>query len=585
MDDVLRLLLLIFTAASLLAQSIAITGATVFDGTGAEPRRATVLIRDGKITGVGANLAIPEAARVVQADGLALLPGLFDLHTHITAAGAPAGSRDVRADWLKNVKAYARDGVTGVNEFGTYGETFEPYRKLLATLPTPPRILFASRLSTPGGHGAEAGRGPDFSYEVVTPRQARAAVQKALAYRPDVIKVFTDGWRYNAAPDMTSMNEPTLAAICEEAHKHNLPVLTHTVTLARAKIAARAGVDVVAHGVGDAPVDAELIALMKEHRTSYASTLAVYEPGPANPGTARAERWRRLLPNIAAMRDGGVTFVLGTDGGEASTPHGISTLHELELLVLGGLTPTQALIAATRNSAAAMHATDRGTIAEGKIADLLLVEGEPWSNISDIRKTRRVWIGGREVDREALKREIDTPGPTPITATKAVKLIDDFEKPERSSLDTLRLTNTDSGHDHAQLLFAQTVRHGGFFGTGGHALTLIGQMTDKDNPFARVVIPLNRGAVIPVDASAFHGFRFDSRGEGEYKLVVTTRTETWTASFPAAPKWKNLRIPFASLTNTRAGKWTGDNLLWIAFELSRPAGEKIWLELDNVRFF
>jgi hypothetical protein len=110
-------------------------------------------------------------------------------------------------------------------------------------------------------------------------------------------------------------------------------------------------------------------------------------------------------------------------------------------------------------------------------------------------------------------------------------------------------------------------------------------MTEKDNPFARVVIPLNRGAVVPVDASAFHGFRFDSRGEGEYKLVVTTRTETWTATFPAAPKWKKLRIPFASLANTRAGKWTGDNLLWIAFELSRPAGERIWLELDNVRFF
>jgi imidazolonepropionase-like amidohydrolase len=481
---------------------------------------------------------------------------------------------------LKNVKTYALDGVTGVNEFGTYGETFEPYRKLLATLPTPLRILFASRLSTPGGHGAEAGRGPDFSYEVVTPRQARAAVQKALTYRPDVIKVFTDGWRYGAAPDMTSMNEPTLAAIVEEAHKHNLPVLTHTVTLARAKIAARAGVDVIAHGVGDAPVDAELIALMKEHRTSYASTLAVYEPGPANPGTARAERWRRLLPNIAAMRDGGVTFVLGTDGGEASTPHGTSTLHELELLVLGGLTPTQALIAATRNSAAAMRATDRGTIAEGKIADLLLVEGEPWSNISDIRKTRRVWIGGREVDREALKREIDAPGPTPIAATKATKLIDDFEKPERSSLDTLRLTNTDSGHDHAQLLFSQTVRRG-----TNHALTLIGQMTEKDNPFARVVIPLNRGAVVPVDASAFHGFRFDSRGEGEYKLVVTTRTETWTATFPAGPKWKNIRIPFASLSNTRNSKWTGDNLLWVAFELARPAGERIWLELDNVRFF
>jgi hypothetical protein len=71
------------------------------------------------------------------------------------------------------------------------------------------------------------------------------------------------------------------------------------------------------------------------------------------------------------------------------------------------------------------------------------------------------------VDREALKREIDAPGLTAIAATKAAKLIDDFEKPERSSLDTLRLTNTDSGHDHAQLLFAQTVRHGGLWNGRG----------------------------------------------------------------------------------------------------------------------
>jgi len=582
---VIRFSLLILISASLSAQSIAITGATVFDGTGTEPHRATVLIRDGKITGVGVNLAVPEGARVIKADGLALLPGLFDLHTHLTASGAPAGTRDVRADWLKNVKTYALDGVTGVNEFGTYGETFEPYRKLLAAMPTAPRILFASRLSTPGGHGAEAGRGEDFSYEVVTPRQGRAAVQKALPYHPDLIKVFTDGWRYNAAPDMTSMNEPTLAAIVDEAHKNNLPVLTHTVTLARAKIAARAGVDVLAHGVGDASVDAELIALMKEHHTFYVSTLAVYEPGAANPGVARQERWKNLMHNIAALREAGIVFAVGTDGGETGTPHGEATLHEMELLVQGGLTPSEALIAGTRNSAAAIRAGDRGTIAEGKLADLVLVEGEPWRNIADIRKTRAIFIAGREVDREALRREIDAPGLSPISATKARKLIDDFEKPERSSLDTLRITNTDAGHDHAQLLFAQTVRRGSIFGKGGHALTLIGRMTDKDNPFARVVIPFNRGGVEPADASAFHGIRFDSRGEGEYKLIVTTRTETWTATFPSATRWKNLRIPFASLTNSRSAKWTGDNLLWIAFELARPAGAKVWLELDNVRFF
>src|SRR5262249_35068037 len=124
----------------------------------------------------------------------------------------------------------------------------------------------------------EGGRGDFFSLEVSTAREARAAVRRALPYRPDVIKAFTDGWRYGAAPDMTSMNEETLAALVDEAHKNGLEVLTHTVTLERAKIAPRAGVDVIAHGVGDKAVDEELIKLMKAKSTTYAPPLAVYEP-------------------------------------------------------------------------------------------------------------------------------------------------------------------------------------------------------------------------------------------------------------------------------------------------------------------
>src|SRR5205085_7083299 len=87
----------------------------------------------------------------------------------------------------------------------------------------------------------------------------------------------TDGWRYNTAPDLTSMNEATLAALVDEAHQHGLKVLTHTVTVERDKIAARAGVDVIDHGAGNADVDDELVLLLKQHGTTYSSTLAVYE--------------------------------------------------------------------------------------------------------------------------------------------------------------------------------------------------------------------------------------------------------------------------------------------------------------------
>src|SRR5262249_23507513 len=141
-----------------------------------------------------------------------------------------------------------------------------------------PRISLAARISTPGGHGAEGGRGDSYSLEVSNAREARAAVRRVLPYHPDVTKAFTDGWRYGAAPGLTSMNEETLTALVDEAHKNGLEVLTHTVTLDRAKIAARAGVDVIAHGVGDKDADDELLKLMRAKGTTYVPTLAVYEP-------------------------------------------------------------------------------------------------------------------------------------------------------------------------------------------------------------------------------------------------------------------------------------------------------------------
>src|SRR4029078_2756754 len=95
-----------------------------------------------------------------------------------------------------------------VVDFGTCPETVEPVRRLIRTgVVAAPRISLAVRITTPGGHGAEGGRGELFSLEVSTAREARAAVRRALSYQPDVIKAFTDGWRYGAAPDLSSMNE------------------------------------------------------------------------------------------------------------------------------------------------------------------------------------------------------------------------------------------------------------------------------------------------------------------------------------------------------------------------------------------
>src|SRR5690606_37792261 len=324
-------------------------------------------------------------------------------------------------------------------------EVHAPRREWLAGLAAP-TVLFGARMSTPLGHGADWADQATTRW-VNSPAAARAAVRELAAYRPDFIKAFTDGWRYNSAPDNTSMDEATLAASVEEAHAHGIRVYSHTVTLTRAKQAALAGVDLIAHSILDRGGVDELIALMREHGTAYAPTLAVYEPvrvgapPPADPEN-RVLRQRRINFEVALLNAGrlhaaGIPVVAGTDAGMPGTPHGRATRHELELLVRAGMTPLQALHAATAGAAKALGLGDRGVIAPGWRADLVLVEGEPWTDVAALRNVRRVFVAGEEVTGPDAHRPAanarDSLPPVRIAA-----LIDDFEREDgRTALGTL----------------------------------------------------------------------------------------------------------------------------------------------------
>jgi imidazolonepropionase-like amidohydrolase len=573
----------------------AIVGAMVVDGSGAPPRPLNVVFDGARILSVGAS--VPAGATIIRAEGHTLTPGFFDLHTHLPYSAISG----VPGDWGKVLKAYLYCGVTSVADFGTYPETFEPMRRLLRQRLLPgPRLHLAARITTPLGHGAEGGRGDFFSLEVQTPEQARAATRRWLAYQPDAIKVFTDGWRYGAEPDMTSMEEPTLRAIVDEAHRLDVEVMTHTVTLARAKQAARAGVDVIAHGIGDTLVDDELVQLLRSRATAYVPTLAVYEhkSGPLPPllnallqpqlwklaasarqvsrppSPTRRRRWSHLIANVALLRAAGARIAAGTDAGVTGTYHGYSTLREMQLLVAAGMTPLEALTAATAHSAAAIHVDNqRGRIAPGFLADLVLIEGAPYENIMDVERIRRVWLDGVEIDRDELRRDITSDTVTPLPPKPAPSLIDNFES-DRTSLDTLRVNATDPGADHSTMLFQRLPRP-----AGGHSLFIQARMAVKRQPYVQLWLPLSRGSIEPVDASAFRQIVFDARGDGAYALLISRRSlrsfDLPRHVFTASPAWAEIRIPLPAKPVDLTG---------LGFEIARPPAHMGWLELDNVRF-
>jgi imidazolonepropionase-like amidohydrolase len=256
-------------------------------------------------------------------------------------------------------------------------------------------------------------------------------VRETATHHPDYLKLWVDDV-YGKFPKML----PDLyKAAIDEAHRNGIRVAAHVFYLADAKSLVGGGVDALAHSVRDQPVDAELISAMKKKGTFYVSTFTVDEGSflfadePArldDPFLAGAvspaviEQWRSPeyrnkvasdpnmpkiraalangLRNLKALHQAGVRIAFGTDSGAQPVRiPGWAEHHELELMVRAGLKPMDALVAATRGSAAMLGVTDRGTLEKGKRADFLVLSADP---LEDVRNTRRmvsIWHGGREV--------------------------------------------------------------------------------------------------------------------------------------------------------------------------------------------
>ncbi|MGI5499053.1 amidohydrolase family protein [Lentzea sp. CA-135723] len=343
-----------------------ITNVRVFDGTGLTAA-STVTLEDGLITSI-----TPDGG---DGTGGTLLPGLIDAHVHLTG----------RAD----LDALAAHGVTTAIDMASWPIAFTT---AMRTEKDTTSILSAG-IPAIGPAGPHSHFGMPAEAVVTTPEEARAHVARRVADGSDFIKVVTE------APGRGGPSPETVAALVEAAHNAGKQVVAHASHADAFALSLDAGADVITHVPTLAPLSAataaRVPAAIPTLTMSEAMVAALPVPG-ADYAHARA--------SVTALHAAGVPIMAGTDAFSApglpvSVAHGASLHRELELLVDAGLTPVEALRAATSVTAGHFGLTDRAAIRPGLRADLVLVAGDPTADISAVRDVRGVWLGGVEVSR------------------------------------------------------------------------------------------------------------------------------------------------------------------------------------------
>jgi amidohydrolase family protein len=340
----------------------------IFDGT--TVRNADVLVEDGIIRKVGSGFSA-DGASVVDARGKTLLPGLIDAHTHAYTDDA-----------LKQALVF---GVT--TELEMFGDPAQNRalraREKAGDATGQADLRSAGTLATaPGGHGTEYG----IPIPTLTrPEEAQPFVDARVAEGSDYLKIVVeDGKPFGNIPTLAM---PTVAALVSAAHARHLIALVHITTQRDARDVIAAGADGLAHIFFDGPPASDFGSFVLAHHAFVIPTLA-------------------LTDGMVAVH---ADILAGTDALNPMVVHGVSLHRELELLVRAGLTPLQALAAATSMPAARFGLADRGRIEPGRRADLVLVDGDPTVDIQRTRAIVAVWKRGVLVDRATWRGGCDSP--------------------------------------------------------------------------------------------------------------------------------------------------------------------------------
>jgi imidazolonepropionase-like amidohydrolase len=421
-----------------------LTGARLFDGTGAPLREhAAILIEDGVIRRVtDAAEPCPEGARAVDVGGRVLMPGLTDAHTHASgfvpsvATGAEEPLPGVAAHFLQaELRDYLRFGVTTIRVTGSQGLMPQEARQAMRYGAfRGPRLLTCGKIisaTAPGGRFYG-----DMYREADGEDDIRRAVREQIRSGADFIKVMTTGARSNELedPDPLQLTDGELAVVTDEAHRMGFRVSAHAEGLDGCAAAIRHGMDTVEHGMylHGRP---DLLDAMAASGQVLVPTLSGYYwmaglgPEVIDPAHADAEpdmppilvelaqrNIREGAASMRAARDAGVKIALGSD---TSLAAGL----EIQRMIHHGLSPVEALVAATKTAAEALGLDERiGTVAEGKLADLTIIDGDPLAEPRLISDPARIWlvlqlgvpVAGQLLANPDLAAQLDGPaGPKP----------------------------------------------------------------------------------------------------------------------------------------------------------------------------